>query len=169
VIVPFPDEGPIPVPMPLKVFCFDPARVLVSVPSSCPFPQTREDSVIHAGERLFAHHVPMIIGPTSYLGVEFLNQSGGRRSQRGFDCPSDAFQEGLDVVLGRFDEQFPVRVSAHVLSEKIKALFHMRDDCLLGRKLKSSLLQKLLDEGFDCLISLSSSSCDLLVMMKSSA
>jgi len=35
--------------MPLKVFFFDPARVFVSVPSSCPSPQTREDSVIHAG------------------------------------------------------------------------------------------------------------------------
>ena len=146
-IVPFPDEEPIPVPTPLKVFFFDPARVFVSVPSSCPFPQTREDSVIHGGERLFAYHVPMIISPTSYLGVEFLDQSGGRRSQRSFDCPSDAFQEGLDVRLGRFNEQFPVRVSAHVLSKKIKALFHVRDDCLRGRKLKSSLSQKLLDEG----------------------
>ena len=149
VIIAFPDEGPIPVPMPLKVFFFDPARVFVSVPSSCPSPQTREDSVIHAGERAFAHHVPMIIGPTSYLGVEFLDQSGGRRAQCGFDCHSDAFQEGLDVLLGGFDEQFPIRVSAHVLSKKIKALFHVRDDCLRGRKLKPSLLQKLLDEGFD--------------------
>jgi hypothetical protein len=30
-----------------------------------------------------------------------------------------------------------------------QALILMRDDCLRGRKLKSSVLQKLLDEGFD--------------------
>src|SRR4030095_7802847 len=69
VIVPFPDEGPIPVPKPFKVFFFDPARVFVSVPSSCPSPQTREDSVIHAGERAFAHHVPMIISQPRILGL----------------------------------------------------------------------------------------------------
>ena len=63
--------------------------------------------------------------------------------------PPGNWFEGLDVLLGGFDEQFPVRVSAHVLSQKIKALFHVRDDCLRGGKLKSPFLQKLLDEGFD--------------------
>ena len=131
-IVPFPDEEPIPVPTPLKVFFFDPARVFVSVPSSCPLPQTREDSVIHTGERAFAHHVPMIVGPTSYLGVEFLDQSGGRRAQRGFDCPSDAFQEGLDVLLGGFNEQFPVRVApAEVLYIQAKISFTLSRTCWL--------------------------------------
>ena len=47
------------------------------------------------------------------------------------------------------DEQFPVGISAHVLSEEIKAVFHVRDDCLRRREFKTSFLQELLDEGFD--------------------
>ena len=30
-------------------------------------------------------HVPMIVCPTSYFGVEFINQIGGRHAKRGFD------------------------------------------------------------------------------------
>jgi hypothetical protein len=50
----------------------------------------------------------MIIRPTSYFGVEFLNQSGGSPAQRSFDCPADVPQEGFNVLLGRLDEQFSV-------------------------------------------------------------
>ena len=34
------EEGPVPIPAPVKVFRFEPARAFVRVPSSCPFPQT---------------------------------------------------------------------------------------------------------------------------------
>lgn len=135
--------------MPLKVFLLEPAQIFVSVPPSGPLPQTREDFVIRTRKRAFTDNVPMVISPTSYLGVEFFDQIGGRGTQRGLDCFSDAIQEGFNILPGRLDEQFSIRIPAHVLSEKIKALFHVRDDCLRERKLKSSLLQKLLDEGFD--------------------
>ena len=66
-----------------------------------------------------------------------------------FDGSSDAIQEGFNILLGRLDEQFPIRISAHVLSEEIKDVLHVRNDGLLRREFKTSLLQKLLDEGLD--------------------
>ena len=119
------------------------------MPSSGPLPQTCEDGVVHAMKNVFTHHVPVIVGPAPYFGVKPINQNSGRHTQSCFDRLPDAVQEGLDVLLGRLDEQFPIGILAHILAEKIKALLHMRDDRLRGRKLQTSFLQKLLDEGFD--------------------
>jgi len=149
VITGFTEEGPITVFTPFKVFRFEPARGLVRVPSPCPLQQTREDGAVHASKRAFAHHVPMIVRPTTNLRVELTDQIGGRHAMCIFDCSSDARQEGSNILLGRLDEQFPVGISAHILSEEIKAVFHVRDDCLRRREFKTSFLQELLDEGFD--------------------
>jgi len=54
------------------------------------------------------------------------------------------FLEGLML-----NEQFPIGVLAHILSEKIKAFLHVRDNRLRRRKIQSSFLQKLLHEGLD--------------------
>jgi hypothetical protein len=105
--------------------------------------------VIDASERAFAHHVPMIVGPTANLWVELIDQVGGRHAMRSFDGSSDAIHEGFNILLGRLDEQFPVRISAHVLSEEIKAVLHVRNDGLLRREFKTSFLQKMLDQGLD--------------------
>ena len=59
------------------------------------------------------------------------------------------FRKVATLLLGRLDEQFPVRVSAHILSEEIKAAVHVRNAGLGRRKFKASFLQKLLDEGLD--------------------
>ena len=80
VIAGFTEEGPVPISAPVKVFRFDPARAFVGVSSSCPLPQTREDGVIDASERAFAHYVPMIVRPTTDHRVEFVNQFGGRHA-----------------------------------------------------------------------------------------
>ena len=149
VIAGFTEEGPVTIPAPVKVFRFDPARAFVRVSSSCPFPQTREEGVIDASERAFAHHVPMIVRPTANLWVELIDQIGGRHAVCVFDGSADAIQEGPNILLGRLDEQFPVRISAHVLSEEIKALLHVRNDCLRRREFKPPFLQELLDEGLD--------------------
>ena len=149
VIAGFAEEGPVPIPAPVKVFRFEPARAFVRVSSLCPFPQTREEGVINASERAFAHHVPMIVCPTANLRVELIDQIGGRHAMCSFDDSSDAIQEGSDILLGRLDEQFSVRVSAHVLSEEIKAMLHVRNDGLCRREFKTSFLQELLDEGLD--------------------
>ena len=105
--------------------------------------------VIRAGKRALTHHLPMIVGPTPDFGVELMDQIGGRHAERGFDCLPDAAQEGLNILLGRLNEQFPVWVLAHVLSEEIKTFLHVGDDRLRRRKLQPSFVQKLLDEGLN--------------------
>ena len=105
--------------------------------------------MIRAIKRALAHHMPMIVGPTPDFGVEFADQVGGRLAQRSFDRSSDAPQEGLNIYLGGLDEQFSVGISAHVLSEEVKAFLHVRNDCLCRREFESSFLQELLNEGFD--------------------
>ncbi|HMD06647.1 MAG TPA: hypothetical protein VKH63_03880 [Candidatus Acidoferrum sp.] len=149
VIAGFTEEGPVTVSTPFKVFRFEPARRLVRVPSPCPLPQTREDGAIHPSKRAFAHHVPVIVRPIANLRVALIDQVGGRHAMCIFDGSSDAPQEGSNILLGRLDEQFPVGISAHILSEEIKAVLHVRNDGLRRRELKTSFLQELLDEGFD--------------------
>ena len=108
----------------------------------------------------------MIVNPTPNLWVELIDQIGGRYAKPSFNCCSDSCQEGFSVLLGRLDEQFPVRVAAHVLSEEIKAFLHVRSDGLRGREFEPALLKELLNEGWT---SPSSKSFDLLVTTKSSA
>ena len=81
----FPEEGPVPFPVRRKVFRFDPTEVFVWMSSSRPLPQTREDGCIDAAKGTLANHVPMIVGPAPNLGVEFLDQIGGRLAG---GCPS---------------------------------------------------------------------------------
>src|SRR5882757_8634280 len=149
VIAGFTDEGPVTIPTPVKVFRLEPARGLIRVPSSCPLPQNREEGVINASKRAFAYRVPMIVNPTANLGVELIDQVGGRHAMCVFDDSSDALQEGSNILLGRLDEQFPIGISAHILSEEIKAVLHVRNDGLRKREFQPSFLQELLDEGLD--------------------
>ena len=144
----FPKEGPVPPPVERKVFRFGPTEVFVWVSSSRPSPQTREDGCIDAAKGTLADHVPVIVGPAPNLGVEFLNQIGGRHAKRGFDRGSDARQESFDVFLGGLSEHSPVRVTAHVLPEEIKAFLHVRNDGLRGREFEPTLLP---DEDFQIL------------------
>src|SRR5258708_9939365 len=85
VIADFTEEGPVTVPAPFKVFRFEPARVFVRVPSSCPLPQTREEGVIDASKRAFAHHVPMIVRPTANLWAGLIDEVGGRHAMPSLD------------------------------------------------------------------------------------
>jgi hypothetical protein len=88
------------------------------MPSSSPLPQTREDVAIHAFKGGFTQHVPMIVGPTANLRVELIDQIGGRHAPCVLDDSSDAIQEGSNILLGRLDGQFPVRVAAQRSPEK---------------------------------------------------
>jgi hypothetical protein len=140
VIAGFTEEGPVTIPASVKVFRLEPARAFVRVSSSCPLPQTREECVIHALERAFAHRVPMIVSPTANLWVELIDQIGGRHAMCVFDDSSDALQEGSNILLGRLDEQFPVGIPAHILSEEIKAVFDVRDDGSLSERVQDLVL-----------------------------
>src|SRR5260370_11967351 len=146
VITRFTEEGPVTTTMRRKILLFAPACVLVRVSSSCPSPQTGEDFVINARERAFTHHVPMIVDPAPDFGVEYTDQIGGRHAPRSSDCLPDAAQEGFNVLLGRLDEQFPVGILAHVLSEEIKTFLHFGVDSLRRRKFHPSSFRTLLDE-----------------------
>jgi len=149
VIISFPEETPVASPIAPIVFLFEPGRGLFRVSSPCPPPQTMEDRMISRCEDTFADHVPMVVGPTPNFRVELIDQIGSRQAKPGFNRSSDAIQEGFDIFLGRLDAQFPVRVTAHVLSEEIKAFLHVRNDGLRGREFEPSLLKELLDEGLD--------------------
>ena len=149
VIISFPEETPVTPPITPIVFLFEPGRGLFRVPSPCPPPQFMEDRIINVCEGTFADHVPMVVGPTPNFWVELIDQIGSRHAKPSFNRNSDAIQEGFDILLGRLDEQFPVRVAAHVLSEEIKAFLHVRNDRLRGREFEPSLLKELLDEGLD--------------------
>ena len=149
VVTRLPKEGPVVPSVLLKVFLSEPAGRFCRVPSPGPLPQTNEDGAVNACKDAFTHHVPVIVGPTSYFGVEPIDQIGGGHAQRSFDVSADTIQKGLAILFGRLDEQFPVGILAHILSEKIKAFLHVCDDCLRGRKLQPSFVQKLLHEGLD--------------------
>jgi len=67
-----------------------------------------------------------------------------------FDGLPDAVQEGLTFFLEGLMSGFPVGISAHVLCEKIKAMFHVRNDCSSWERVsRPRCFQKLLNEGFD--------------------
>ena len=108
----------------------------------------------------------MIVGPPPNLWAELIDPVGGRHAMCSFDISSDAIQEGFNILLGRLDEQFPVRISAHVLSEEIKAVLHVRNAVFFGESSRPRSCSNCSTRG---LISPSSNSFDLLVMTKSSA
>jgi len=140
VVTYFTEERPVASPMLPKVSLLEPVRGLLRVPSPCPLPYTTKDNGVNVFKSMLTHHVPMIVGPTTNLWVECTNQIGGRPANRGFDYSSNAIQEGLNIFLGRLDEQFPIGIPTHVLSEEIEALLLVRNDRLLGREFEPSLL-----------------------------
>src|SRR5260221_5941913 len=91
----------------------------------------------------------MIVNPTANLWVELIDQIGGRHAMCVFDDSSDALQEGSNILLGRLDEQFPVGIPAHILSEEIKAVLHVRNDGICRREFKTSFLQQAHDQALD--------------------
>jgi hypothetical protein len=118
VVTRFPEEGPVVSSVLLKVFLFEPAGRFVRVSSSSPLPQTNEDGVVNAGKDAFTHHVPMIIGPNSYFGVEPTNQIGGRHAQRSFDSwgrPNVAVTRGNQSSLAIWPTDIPVERQVEVL------------------------------------------------------
>ena len=64
-----------------------------------------------------------------YFGVEPIDQIGGGHAERSFDGLRIPPRKVLSSF-GRLDEQFPVRVLAHILSEEIKTFLDVCDDRL---------------------------------------
>ena len=142
----FAEEAPDLTTTGLKVSRFEPTWTFIRMSSTCPPPQSKEDDGVDASECTLAHDVPVIVSPAPDLWVEFADQIGRRCLKPGSNRSPNPVQEGLDVLPGWFDEQFPVRVPAHVLSEEVEPVCHVRDDRLLWREFKPSFSQELLDE-----------------------
>lgn len=133
------------------VFLLNPASALGRVFPARPLPETGEDGAIYVAKGTATHHMPMIVGPTSNLGVENKDQLGcGLRQPCAYGFP-DVIQEGLHILLRWLNEQFPVRVPAHVLSEKIEARGHVRDERFHRREFQPAFAQKAFDPRLDLL------------------
>ncbi len=89
------------------------------------------------------------VGPATYLGIEHGDQLPGSQVEVISDCCPDVIEESFPALPRWHSEQCPIRVFAHVVSEKIESFLYVRDDCLLGGKFQPSLLEKLYNEGLD--------------------
>lgn len=63
-----------------------------------------------------------------------------------------AIQKDLDGPFGRLDEHFPFGVLAHILSEKIKAFIHVRDNRLRRREVQQLFRSQFYDLLIEALI-----------------
>ena len=149
-LLPDAKERPVPSLMMAPVFLLNPASALGRVFPACPLPETGENGTIYSAKGTATHRMPVIVGPAAYFGVENKNQFGCSFRQPCSYGSSDVIQEGLHVLLRWFDEQFSVRISAHILSEEVEARCHVRDDCFHRGEFKPALAQKALDQQLTC-------------------
>ncbi len=73
------EEDPVPVTQRTTIFLLYPSSAFLWVPSSGPLPQGLKNGTIDAIKGRFAHHMPMISGPSPNDSVELTDQvsSGG--------------------------------------------------------------------------------------------
>ena len=91
-------ESPVPSLMMAPVLPLNPVCALGRVFPACPLPKTGEDSVIYFAEGATANNMAMIVGPTSYFGVECKDQLRccfGQPCAYGF---SDVLEKGLHIL-----------------------------------------------------------------------
>src|SRR5713101_4228354 len=90
----------------VEVFPFNPLSRLLGVSSHGPLPQAVIDGTVDALEGGTAHHMAMVIGPSSYHRVQLHNELPSGCSFVRFDRISDFVEERLHVLLGWGNEQF---------------------------------------------------------------
>jgi len=112
----FPAEHPVPLSNGMKVFILYPSSRFLRVSSFGPLPQCSEDRIIHFHKGLFARYVPVIVCPTPDFGIELHYQIPGCRLSISLDEFSDLSEKRLDVLLGRFYQNFSILVLAYVLT-----------------------------------------------------
>ncbi len=114
-----------------KVTLSPPAGILVRMPSFDPAPQSEVDAPVYMIEGLLRCDVTMVIGPAPNHRIQLLDQVYRFRRWVGLDHLPYLRQEGLDVGLGRFDDQLPV-VFTEMPSEEVEPFVDMRYLGLLG-------------------------------------
>ena len=135
-----------------EVFLRDPCVGFAGMSSFHPLFHGLIDGLIYVVKGFLAHNMSMVVGPTSDHAIEEKDQHSGRESIVSLHDLSNLLQEGFDILLGRFDQQFTLFagfVLAYILAEEVEPFIDMRDDCFLWREMKSSFLHELLHEGFD--------------------
>src|SRR6266516_3038916 len=90
----------------------------------------------------------VIIGPTSNFGVELSNEIACCGLLVRLNDFSDTLQKSVDILFGRFNQQFSV-VFAEMLSEKVKAVLDVRDERFLLGERQSTFFHELLHERLD--------------------
>jgi len=118
------------------------------MPLQCPLPQGFEDGVIDMTDDTLAVDVAVIHRPTAYDPVEFCDQLPRRSGLRSSDNVPNIFQERMDVLARRFDQQLAAAVPSQVLSEEVEALFDMRDPRreFMGVRQIAAVVRSLRDE-----------------------
>ena len=153
-------EAPVPTSMVPPVLLLNPASAFCRMFPACPLPKTGEDGVVDFAEGAAADNMPVIVGPTAYFAIQHKDQIGCRFSQPRPYGFSDAFQKGSKILPGGLDEQFSIRISAHILSEKIEARGHVRDDRFHGGEFKPAFAQEAFDQRFDLFQQFFRPACD---------
>ena len=121
---------PVPSPVMVVVFVFDPLCSFERVSSHCPSPRRLPEPVLNTLEGLARAGVPVIVGPPDYDRVDFSYQGDLSGSCQFVDLRFDFPLEARYAPMGRPYQQLPF-VFAYVLTEKVKALIDMSDFGLL--------------------------------------
>jgi hypothetical protein len=133
----FPEEHPILPLDRLEVFPPNPLVGFAWVSAFDPSLERSIDCIVDRTERFRAHHMPVILRPSSDDPIEEENQvSGGQRLVRVQDA-SDRLEQFVDFLWRWFDQQFPAlatTVFAQMLAQEIKPGLDMGDDGLLWRE-----------------------------------
>src|SRR5260370_31622993 len=120
-------EAPGVVAGPAEVLGLHPACRFPPVPPSCPTPQLLEDHLIDARKQACARSVPVIQRPPANLRVETLDQVSGTAVATLLPAYFvDLAQERPHVLARRLEQQLRA-VTAHVLSQQVKAVGHSRE------------------------------------------
>ena len=93
------------------------------MPSLHPLPQAIVNGSVNITEGIAGSHVPVVIGPAPYFGVERSDQGCGISVEMFADGFPDITKERFHVFLGRLDDEFAV-VLAYILSQKIKSVIY---------------------------------------------
>src|SRR2546427_1870179 len=80
-----------------EVFLFHPGGAFSWMPPPGPPPHLFKDRIIHGVEGFTTGTEPMVIGPSTYHGVELHNQLSSRTILQFFDGSSNLFQERFYV------------------------------------------------------------------------
>src|SRR5229473_6943477 len=104
--------------------------------------------MIYLVEGFFADHMPMIIGPPLNFWVELGNEVPCCGLLVRLDDFSDVLQKSMDALFRGCNQQFSV-VFTEMLSEKIKAVLNVRDECFLLGERQPTFFHELLHERFD--------------------